>query len=70
MGESLERRAVPDRRVGADRRAGDPMVTSNFFERRWRPERRLPKLAERTIADSEWESYFAAIERRAREDGG
>lgn len=67
MGVTLDRRAGAERRAGTDRRVCDPMITSNFFERRWRPERRLPDPTEAALADSEWERYFASIEQRARE---
>ena len=66
MGATLDRRDGAERRAGADRRINDVMLESKFFDRRWRPERRLPEPEEAAIADSAWERYFAEIEKRSK----
>lgn len=66
MGATLDRRDGAERRAGADRRVNDVMLESKFFDRRWRPERRLPDPEEAAFADSAWERYFAEIEKRSK----
>lgn len=66
MGANVDRREGAERRAGADRRVNDAMLESKFFDRRWRPERRLPDPEVAAIVDSAWERYFAEIEKRSK----
>ena len=52
-----------ERRVRQDRRRFDGGPPAGFSERRLHAERRLPKVAERTISDTEWRTYFGRRER-------
>ena len=69
MGATLERRVGEERRGGADRRVTDELLSSKFSDRRWRPERRLPDPEEEAMADSAWERYFVAIEKKSTDTG-
>ncbi len=50
---SIERRARQDRR-----RYDGGALPPGLSERRLHAERRLPRVAERTISDTEWRTYF------------
>ncbi len=47
-----------ERRARQDRRRSDGGSPAGLAERRLHAERRLPKVAERTIPDTEWRTYF------------
>lgn len=49
-----------DRRVRKEQRQFDAGPPRGCFERRRRPERRLPKAEESSISDAEWERYFGS----------
>ncbi len=53
-----------ERRVRQDRRRYDGGSPAGLSERRLHAERRLPKVAERNISDSEWRTYFGRQERK------
>ena len=56
--------AATERRIGLDRRRRDTGPPSGCSERRIIAERRLPKVVEKTISDTEWKNYFGRLERR------
>jgi hypothetical protein len=56
--------AATERRIGPDRRRRDTGPPSGCSERRIIAERRLPKVVEKTISDTEWKNYFGRLERR------
>ena len=52
-----------ERRVRQDRRRYDGGPPAGVSERRFCAERRLPRVAEYTITDTEWRTYFGRQER-------
>ena len=56
--------AATERRIGPDRRRRDTGPPSGCSERRIIAERRLPKVVEKTISDTEWKNYLGSLERR------